>query len=86
MLPLLNLLSDGDEHTNQETLDALVKQFGLTEEDLAEMLPSGAAPLFANRFGWAKSHLKMAGLLEAPRRAVMKIGRWYPRTARLAKD
>jgi restriction system protein len=73
MLPLLDFLSDGEEHTNKETLDDLVRQFGLTEEDLAEMLPSGTAPLFANRFGWAKFHLKMAGLLEAPRRAVMRI-------------
>jgi restriction system protein len=73
MLPLLRFLSDGKEHSNQEAVEALVDEFGLTEEDLAEMLPSGTQPMFVNRFGWAKSHMKMAGLVEAPHRAHVKI-------------
>ncbi|HMO52188.1 MAG TPA: winged helix-turn-helix domain-containing protein [Kiritimatiellia bacterium] len=29
--------------------------------------------MFRNRVAWAKSHLKMAGLLEAPKRGIYKI-------------
>jgi restriction system protein len=72
-LPLLRFLSDGKEHSNQEAVEALVDEFGLTEEDLAEMLPSGTQPMFVNRFGWAKSHMKMAGLVEAPHRAHIRL-------------
>ena len=73
MLPLLKFLSDSEEHTNQEAVDSLAVEFGLSEEDLGEMLPSGTQPVFVNRFGWAKSHMKMAGLVEAPHRADIKI-------------
>lgn len=36
-------------------------------------LPSGLAPKFANRIAWAKSHLKMAGVIESPRRGVYRL-------------
>lgn len=53
--------------------DALAAEFALTPEELARRLPSGRAPVFANRLGWARSHLKAAGLLEAPRRGVYRL-------------
>lgn len=37
------------------------------------MLPSGYARLFDNRIGWAKTHLKGAGLIESPSRARYRI-------------
>jgi restriction system protein len=37
------------------------------------MLPSGTAPLFDNRVGWARTYLKQAGLLESPKRGVLRI-------------
>ncbi len=37
------------------------------------MLPSGTAPLFDNRVGWARTYLKQAGLLESLRRGYFKI-------------
>ena len=73
MLPLLQHLSDGREHPNQETIDALAKKFGLSTEELTELLPSGAQPVFTNRVAWAKTHMKMAGLVDAPKRAVYRI-------------
>ena len=73
MLPLLQHLSDGREHPNQETIEALAKKFGLSNEELADLLPSGAQPVFTNRVAWAKSHMKMAGLVHAPKRAVYQI-------------
>jgi restriction system protein len=70
MRPLLAAHSDGEEHKNRDLVNALAEEFGLTEEERREMLPSGGARLFDNRVGWAKSHVSQAGLLEAPRRAI----------------
>lgn len=69
-LPLLKTCADGREHTKQELLPLLAKQFALTEAELAIKLASGGARMFDNRVGWATSHLKQAGLLENLRRGV----------------
>lgn len=37
------------------------------------MLPSGTAPMFDNRVGWAKTYLKQAGLIDATRRGYFRI-------------
>jgi restriction system protein len=73
MLPFLMILSDGEEHTTQETNEKIAIHFGLTEEELNEFLPSGAAKTFPNRVAWAKSHLKMAGLVENVKRSSFKL-------------
>jgi len=73
MRPLLDHLSDGEIRRNRDTNDYLAKYFQLTEEELSEMLPSGYARLFDNRIGWAKTHLKGAGLIESPGRAKYRI-------------
>jgi restriction system protein len=46
MRPLLELHADGDEKAQSELRDALARRFELTEEDLAERLPSGTARTF----------------------------------------
>jgi restriction system protein len=73
MLPLLRHLEDGRERGNQDTLDHLARHFGLTDEELAQLLPSGRTRLFVNRVAWAKTHLKAGGLLDSPRRGFYKI-------------
>ncbi len=73
MLPLLVHLRNGQEHSNQETLEVLAGQFHLAEEEGAQLLPSGQQPIFTNRVAWAKTHLKAAGLIESPRRGYYKI-------------
>ena len=73
MLPLLNHLAEGSERTNQETVDALAKEFNLTESELAQLLPSGQQTIFRNRVAWAKTHFKRAGLIASPQRGVYKI-------------
>jgi len=72
MLPLLKDLEAG-ERTGRDTQAALASQFGLTSDELAQRIPSGTAFLFANRIGWAKTHLKAAGLIEAPARSVYRL-------------
>jgi len=73
MLPLLQILSDGNEHVLRDTINQLTDQFHLTEEEKTELLPSGNQPVIDNRVGWARTYLKKAGLLENPRRGILKI-------------
>jgi restriction system protein len=73
MLPLLKLAGDGREHTKREAEAEMARHFGLTEEERAQLLPSGRQRLFDNRVGWARTYLKQSGLLEAVRRGVFVI-------------
>lgn len=73
MVPLLQAHLDGQEHRNRELVAALAEQFGLSEEEQRAMLPSGRGKLFANRVGWAKTHVMQAGLLASPARAISVI-------------
>lgn len=72
MLPLLRDLTHG-ERTVQESIDAAARDLGVTDEELAVLLPSGKQPKFRNRVAWAKAHLKSAGLIESPRRGVYRL-------------
>lgn len=73
MLPLLKIYSSGDEHSTKDTIESLAPHFNLTEEELAELLPSRTQGIFNNRVHWAIAHLKMASLLESTKRAHYKI-------------
>lgn len=73
MLPFLRHLADGSEHSLRDTEEALAKHFELTPGERAELLPSGQQGIFKNRIGWARTYLKKAGLIEAPKRAVFRI-------------
>jgi len=73
MLPLLKFCADAKEHTNREALDALAQEFGLTEEEQKELLPSGQQCVIDNRVAWARAHMKMADILENTRRCVFRI-------------
>lgn len=73
MLPLLQLLADRKEYVFKDVVTMLGQQFQLTEQELNELLPSGQSLLFANRVGWARTYLKKAGLLEAPKRGMVSI-------------
>jgi restriction system protein len=73
MLPLMRHCQDGQEHSISDTVDALATHFKLTDEERKALLPSGVQEVFRNRVAWAKSHLKMAGLLANPRRGIYQI-------------
>lgn len=74
MLPLLRFAGEKkDETSTGESVEVLAKEFGLTAEDLKEMLPSGIQSTFVNRVGWASTYMKKAGLLEATRRGYYRI-------------
>lgn len=73
MLPLLQLAGDEREHRFRDTVEQLATQLELSDAERGELLPSGTAPVFDNRVGWARTYLKQAGLLQSPRRGVFQI-------------
>ena len=73
MLPLLKFYGDGQDHTFREAVEALAKEFSLTNKERREMLPSGQQEIFDSRIGWARTYMKKAGLIEAPKRGVNRI-------------
>ncbi|WP_310387132.1 winged helix-turn-helix domain-containing protein, partial [Roseateles sp.] len=73
MLPFLRHLADGNEHSLRDAEEALAEHFNLTPTERVELLPSGQQGIFKNRIGWARTYLKKATLIEAPKRGVFKI-------------
>jgi restriction system protein len=73
MRPLLAAYEDGQERPVAQARDQLAVEFGLTEDERSEMLPSGKGRKWNNRVGWAATYLYRAGLLERPRRSVYRI-------------
>ena len=73
MLPLLKIAADGKVHTKREALNDLSSQFGLTEDERKELLPSGNQEIFSNRLGWARTYLKKAGLIQYTHRGHFQI-------------
>ncbi len=67
--PLLRYLYDKrDGVVAREAHDAAAAALGLTEEQMAELLPSGRQRVYKNRAGWAHDRLKRAGYSASPRR------------------
>jgi restriction system protein len=73
MLPLLTLAADGAEQMFRGAVDKLSDEFALTDAERSELLPSGTAHVFGSRVGWARTYLKQAGLLSAPKRGFFRI-------------
>jgi restriction system protein len=74
MLPLLRFAGEKrDETSTGEAVEVMAKEFGLTDEDIKEMLPSGIQSTLVNRVGWASTYMKKARLLEATRRGYYRI-------------
>lgn len=72
MLPVLLAAGDG-EITAPDLRRRVARDLGLSDTDLAEMLPSGRQTTFANRTAWANIFMQRAGLLEKAGRGVYRI-------------
>jgi restriction system protein len=57
----------------REALDHLAEHFKLSEEERKTLLPSGQQEVFTNRVAWAKTHFRMAGLVEGTARGVFRL-------------
>ena len=73
MLPLLRTLADGRERSVREARERIATEFGLSEEELRQTVPSGKKLLFADRLSWATTYMKQVGLLASPHRGVYRI-------------
>ena len=62
-------LQDGGTHSMKEVRDFIVSTLHLTEQDLAETLPSNPkSSVFSGRVGWAKTYLLKAQMIDSPQR------------------
>lgn len=73
MLPLMKLTADGDDHRLADLQQTLKAQFALSDDEAGQLLPSGRQTTFANRVGWAATHLRKAGVLESNGRGFVRI-------------
>ncbi len=72
MLPVLKAFAEGAKSVN-ECLPGLIHEFGITDKEAAELIPSGRVTVLANRAHWARTYMSKAGLLESPKRNVHLI-------------
>ena len=56
-----------------DAVERLAYKLGLTQDERAQLLPSGKQTMFANRVHWAKTYLVKAGLAEGTRRGYYRI-------------
>jgi restriction system protein len=73
MLPFLKFAGDGKVHSKHEAVECLADEFGLTEEERRELLPSGKQGIFDNRVAWAKTYMKQARLIGSPKWGLFAI-------------
>lgn len=69
----LTVLLDGKVHTIKEEKQQVIKDFRLSENEIAELLPSGKQTVFDNRIGWCRTYLKKAGLIVSSCRGQYQI-------------
>lgn len=67
MAPILEGMSDGVQRDRNEVAEVASARAGVTAEDRRVILTTGQ-PKYANRIGWALSHLTLAGALSRPTR------------------
>lgn len=65
--PLLCAIENGAEVSFNDALESVCKHFQLTQEEVQERLPSGGQTVIKNRVSWARTYMKKAGLVLAPR-------------------
>lgn len=73
MRPVLTLLSDGKVWSTRDVIGAIADQFRLTDEERAQLIPSGRQRTIDNKVHWSLTHMSQAGLLERPVRAHVQI-------------
>lgn len=71
MLPVLRAGAEGETSVGS-VVDRLANEFHLSDEQRAQLLPSGKQTKFSNRVQWAKTYLTKAVLLQTTKRAHFK--------------
>jgi len=73
MLPMLELMRDGEPHKMLDIKEKLAEYFNFSEEEKKMRLPSGKQVVYKFRIGWARTYLYYAGLIERVDKGVYKI-------------
>jgi restriction system protein len=73
MLPLLQFLADGSVRSLDQAVEYVSTLFTLTSDERIQRIPSGGQTYIKNRTGWARTHLKKAGLVGSPKHGYMAI-------------
>lgn len=66
MLPILELLKDGNSVKLSDMVNIMSDKYNLTEEERNEWLPSKVQKTMYNRVAWAKQYLKNYELIDSP--------------------
>ncbi|MGF1501472.1 MAG: restriction endonuclease [Paracoccaceae bacterium] len=72
MLPVLRLLAEG-RGSVKACLPDIIGEFDITDEEAAELSPSGRVTLRANRAHWARTYMSKAGLRRSPKRNLHEV-------------
>lgn len=74
MLPLLRGFGSASEPRRvKDFVEFIADEFELTEDELAERIPSGQENLLTNRMAWARTYMGKADLLRSVRRGFLEI-------------
>lgn len=73
LLPLLQVVSDGTEHTLSECKSAIADTLQLAADERSQLAPDGSYRVFDNRVQWAKLYLVKAKLVESTGYGRLKI-------------
>jgi restriction system protein len=73
MLPLLELLADGQPRPMSGLRDLLAERLGVSQAERQALLPSGRSRVFDHRVAWARTDLGQAGAVETTSRGIVRI-------------
>lgn len=79
MLPVLRLIEGGAQNVS-ECVPKIKAEFGITDEEAEEIIPSGSMTVLQSRTHWARTYLAKAGLLASPKRnhhVITEVGRRF---------
>jgi restriction system protein len=63
MRPLLQVLQEHGEMSRNDAIEAVVKNMGLTDDQMCINQESNGKSIVRGRIGWASSYLRVAGAL-----------------------
>lgn len=66
-------VDDGKVHKSKDVQKSIAADMSLSEEDMAEQLPSQRQATYVNRINWARTYLDRAGLINTPTRGHYQI-------------
>lgn len=69
----LHAVDDGNVHKSKDVQKSIAVDMNLSEEDMAEQLPSQRQATYVNRINWARTYLDRAGLIKTPTRGHYQI-------------